>query len=252
MATSATLLNYYPRFSFRSGSSGSNPKSSCSSSSSSSCSSSPYCSSSDNRQGFNWSLFNFSGISSIWEHKNHRAATTSTTQGNDVSPMEIINEKDEPSHLLVLVHGIMGSPSNWTYAEAELKRRLGRNFLIYASSCNTYTKTFAGIDGAGKRLADEVMELVRQTESLERISFLAHSLGGLIARYAVAVLYKPNASSSNQYDDLATSKNANSETAWSLSRGMIAGLEPINFITLGTPHLGVRGKKQVRSCGNSF
>ena len=25
-----------------------------------------------------------------------------------------------------------------------------------ASSCNTYTKTFTGIEGAGKRLADEV------------------------------------------------------------------------------------------------
>jgi hypothetical protein len=28
--------------------------------------------------------------------------------------------------------------------------------LSAASSCNTYTKTFSGIDGAGKRLADEV------------------------------------------------------------------------------------------------
>lgn len=28
--------------------------------------------------------------------------------------------------------------------------------LRAASSCNMYTKTFTGIDGAGKRLADEV------------------------------------------------------------------------------------------------
>lgn len=30
------------------------------------------------------------------------------------------------------------------------------SFLLAASSCNMYTKTFTGIDGAGKRLADEV------------------------------------------------------------------------------------------------
>uniref|UniRef100_A0A5B7AKN2 DUF676 domain-containing protein n=2 Tax=Davidia involucrata TaxID=16924 RepID=A0A5B7AKN2_DAVIN len=169
----------------------------------------------------------------------------STTKGSFASPRGIINVKDEPDHLLVLVHGILASPSDWTYVEAELKRRLGRNFLIYASSCNTYTKTFAGIEGAGKRLADEVMQVVKKTESLKRISFLAHSLGGLFARYAIAVLYCPNASGSDQPDDLAVSMNANTETACSSRRGMIAGLEPINFITLATPHLGVRGKKQL-------
>uniref|UniRef100_A0A5B7APM6 DUF676 domain-containing protein n=1 Tax=Davidia involucrata TaxID=16924 RepID=A0A5B7APM6_DAVIN len=169
----------------------------------------------------------------------------STTQGSFASPRGIFNVKDEPDHLLVLVHGILASPSDWTYVEAELKRRLGRNFLIYASSCNTYTKTCAGIDGAGKRLADEVMQVVKKTESLKRISFLAHSLGGLFARYAVSVLYSPNASSSDQPVDLAVSTNSNSETACSSRRGSIAGLEPINFITLATPHLGVRGKKQL-------
>ncbi|XP_048447122.1 uncharacterized protein LOC103944240 isoform X2 [Pyrus x bretschneideri] len=106
-----------------------------------------------------------------------------------------------------------------------------------ASSCNTYTKTFSGIDGAGKRLADEVMQLVQKTESLKKISFLAHSLGGLFARYAISVLYTLN--------DSASSTTANSQTAYSLRRGKIAGLEPINFVTLATPHLGVRGKKQL-------
>ena len=33
---------------------------------------------------------------------------------------------------------------------------------------------------------------------------------------------------------------------------MIVGLEPINFITLATPHLGVRGKKQVYSGQYNF
>ena len=33
---------------------------------------------------------------------------------------------------------------------------------------------------------------------------------------------------------------------------MIAGLEPMNFITLATPHLGVRGKKRVYSGQYNF
>ncbi|XP_059669861.1 uncharacterized protein LOC132315164 isoform X2 [Cornus florida] len=247
MASPAPLLHYSPRFNLTNGHLGSSSHSSSSSATppSSSCSSSsPCCSSIDRRQSFNWILCNSFGVKNTWKHQSFRAHAMSTTQGSFTSPRGTICEKDEPDHLLVLVHGILASPSDWTYAEAELKRRLGRNFLIHASSCNTYTKTFTGIDGAGKRLADEVMQVVKKKDSLKRISFLAHSLGGLFARYAIAVLYSPNASGHNQFDDLAISMNANPETACSSRRGLIAGLEPINFITLATPHLGVRGKKQ--------
>ncbi|KAL0310630.1 UNVERIFIED_CONTAM: putative lipase [Sesamum angustifolium] len=167
-----------------------------------------------------------------------------TSQSNLASPGGIVNMEDKPDHLLVLVHGILASPSDWTYFEAELKRRLGKKFLIYASSCNTYTKTFTGIDGAGKRLADEVMQVVKRTEGLKKISFLAHSLGGLFARYAVAVLYTPNVSS-YQSDDLAGSPATKFKTLYSSNKGLIAGLEAINFITLATPHLGVRGNRQL-------
>ncbi|KAL5839369.1 hypothetical protein ACOSQ4_011977 [Xanthoceras sorbifolium] len=187
----------------------------------------------------------YAGINT-WKHQGLRAhAMSTTTQGHFASSRGTLNGKNEPDHLLVLVHGILASPSDWTYVEAELKRRLGRNFLIYASSCNTYTKTFTGVDGAGKRLADEVMQVVKKTESLKRISFLAHSLGGLFARYAVAVLYSPTALDSGEPVDLSNSTVADSQTACSTRRGTIAGLEPVNFITLATPHLGVRGRKQL-------
>ncbi|XP_020100884.1 putative lipase YDR444W isoform X2 [Ananas comosus] len=154
--------------------------------------------------------------------------------------------KQGPDHLLVLVHGIMASPSDWIYAEEQLKRRLGSNFLIYASSSNSYTKTFGGIDGAGRRLADEILDVVQQTDSLRKISFLAHSLGGLFARYAIAVLYNLENLRRGQHGYSTSHTNGNSDKLKSLSAsGTIAGLEPINFITLATPHLGVRGKKQL-------
>ncbi|KAH7682129.1 putative alpha/beta hydrolase protein [Dioscorea alata] len=80
----------------------------------------------------------------------------STTQGSIAATKGIPKFEHEPEHLLVLVHGIMSSPSDWTYAKTELTRQLGNKFLIYASSSNTYTKTFGGIDGAGRRLAEEL------------------------------------------------------------------------------------------------
>lgn len=168
----------------------------------------------------------------------------STTEGSVMSPKVLMDTGDEPEHLVVLVHGILASPSDWTYVQAELRRRLGRNFLIYASSCNTFTKTFTGIDGAGTRLADEVRLVVKKRESLKKISFLAHSLGGLIARYALAVLYSSD-NCNEQSNDVATSTSANLKPVGSLNIGLIAGLEPVNFITLATPHLGVRGKNQL-------
>ncbi|KAG8635448.1 putative lipase YDR444W isoform X2 [Manihot esculenta] len=235
MATASLIQvpsGYSPRFSnsFRNGAYGV-PLGSNSYSPSSSCCS--CCSS----QGLNFS----SGINSYWKNQGLNAQAMNTaTQGNSASTREIVKGNSEPDHLLVLVHGILASPSDWTYVEAELKKRLGKNFLIHASESNTYTKTFYGIDGAGKRLADEVMQVVKKTDSLKRISFLAHSLGGLFARYAMAVLYSENALSTSESNDHVDSTLPNSAR-----RCAIAGLDPINFVTLATPHLGVRGRKQL-------
>ncbi|XP_077251129.1 hydrolase-like protein family isoform X2 [Tasmannia lanceolata] len=216
------------------------------SSSLSSSSSSSSCSSFDRQAGFGSNLCNISGVNSSWKNTSFKAQSMNTAQGNVVAPKVISKFKHEPDHLLVLVHGIFASPSDWTYVEAELKRRLGSNFLIYASSCNTYTKTFTGIDGAGRRLAEEVVQVVQKTDSLKKISFLAHSLGGLFARYAISVLYSSNGLISGHSDNLSTCKNGNPEISASSSKvGAIAGLEPISFVTLATPHLGVRGNKQL-------
>ncbi|WMV15869.1 hypothetical protein MTR67_009254 [Solanum verrucosum] len=183
-------------------------------------------------------------INNICRSQSFRAHAMGTTEGSVMSPKVLMDTGDEPEHLLVLVHGILASPSDWTYVQAELRRRLGKNFLIYASSCNTFTKTFTGIDGAGKRLADEVRLVVKKKESLKKISFLAHSLGGLIARYALGELYSSD-NCNEQSNDAVTSTSANLKPVGSLNIGLIAGLEPVNFITLATPHLGVRGKNQL-------
>jgi hypothetical protein len=77
-------------------------------------------------------------------------------------------------------------------------------------------------------LVNQVLDVISRKPELTKISFLAHSVGGLVARYAIAKLYRhPNS------------------TFDSKAEGTICGLEALNFITVATPHLGSRGNKQV-------
>ncbi|XP_049937036.1 uncharacterized protein LOC116267174 isoform X2 [Nymphaea colorata] len=179
----------------------------------------------------------FSGLNHFCRYSRFKPYAMNTMERNSSASGEAEKFANGPDHLLVLVHGILASPSDWTYVEAELRRQLGGSFLIYASSANTYTKTLGGVDVAGRRLADEVKQVVHNVESLTRISFLAHSLGGLFARHAISVLY-------SQDHDLNNARRGNKENPLS-PKPSIAGLEPVNFITLATPHLGVRGKNQL-------
>ncbi|XP_010915522.1 uncharacterized protein [Elaeis guineensis] len=189
---------------------------------------------------------NFPGLDSSRSELNFRFHIMSTSRGSVKASKDISKLKNGPDHLLVLVHGILASPNDWIYAEDELKKRLGSNFLIYASSSNAYTKTLRGVDGAGRRLADEVLNVVQKTESLKKISFLAHSLGGLFTRYAITILYNQDILNRSRHENVISSSIITSEKSACFSNlGKIAGLEPINFITLATPHLGVRGKKQL-------
>lgn len=95
-------------------------------------------------------------------------------------------------------------------------------------------------------IISQVISVVSSHPDLLKISFVGHSLGGLIARYAVALLYQQNVTpkhgeENGENDGDESNKSSLSEKP----RGHIAGLEPMNFITFATPHLGSRGHKQV-------
>ena len=83
----------------------------------------------------------------------------------------------------------------------------------------------------------KVIEEINRRPYIKKISFVAHSVGGLVARYAIGRLYKP---------PKRTSENT-LQTLDDNNRGTIHGLEAVNFITVASPHLGSRGNKQVPS-----
>ncbi|KAJ8772357.1 hypothetical protein K2173_027534 [Erythroxylum novogranatense] len=95
--------------------------------------------------------------------------------------------------------------------------------------------TLDGVDVMGDRLAKEVLEVIQRKPNLQKISFVAHSVGGLVARYVIGKLYRPP-KTENLEDSMAAGEDL---------RGTIGGLEAMNFITVATPHLGSRGNKQV-------
>ncbi|XP_057852539.1 putative lipase ROG1 [Cryptomeria japonica] len=153
-----------------------------------------------------------------------------------------------PDHLVIMVNGIIGSADNWRYAASQFVKKLPDKVFVHCSERNASTLTFDGVDRMGVRLAEEVKSIIENKPGLKKISFVAHSLGGLVARYAIGILYEPPLQSDygvqNGGDSDLIDSNANHNVKEEL-KGKIAGLEPINFITFATPHLGSRGHKQL-------
>ncbi|MQM10033.1 hypothetical protein Taro_042921 [Colocasia esculenta] len=151
-----------------------------------------------------------------------------------------------PTHLVITVNGIIGSAGNWRFAAMQFLKKLPENVIVHRSRCNCNLATFDGVDVMGERLAEEVLEFVQDRPELQKISFVAHSLGGLISRYAIAKLYDPaphkeTSTGNGNHKDLDTDTQFLEVKA----KGKIAGLEPMNFITFATPHLGSRWHRQV-------
>lgn len=111
-------------------------------------------------------------------------------------------------------------------------------FINYCSLLQSLLSEYRHTSCLGAHLHSsltQVLDVVSRRPELTKISFLAHSVGGLAARYAIAKLYRP--------PDGVSDGN---------TKGTICGLEAINFITVATPHLGSRGNKQVQLLTASF
>ncbi|KAL0340005.1 UNVERIFIED_CONTAM: putative lipase ROG1, partial [Sesamum radiatum] len=146
--------------------------------------------------------------------------------------------------------------ADWRYAAEQFVKNLPDKVIVHRSECNPSRLTFDGVDRMGERLAEEVMDVIRRWEGVSKISFVAHSLGGLVARYAIGRLYRlsakmesaslPGYSSNREAHNAAPHIDQPYEAS-------IGGLEPINFVTFATPHLGSRGHKQLPLlCGLPF
>ena len=102
--------------------------------------------------------------------------------------------QSEKVHVVVLVHGYMGSPLELGYLETCLQKqassssiRQDTSFFIHSAACND-GRTSDGIAAGGRRVAAEVNQILQRLDPQKReitLSLVGHSLGGLYARYAL-------------------------------------------------------------------
>jgi len=128
------------------------------------------------------------------------------------------DESRKADHLAVLVHGLWGSPSHLWYLSSALHEKYPEDKLhILVAKRNSGSFTYDGIELGGERVTQEIEqkleELAAQGQRIKKISVIGYSLGGLVARYAIGLLH---------------------------SKGWFERIQPVNFTTFATPHLGVR------------
>ncbi|AET39174.1 putative hydrolase Ecym_4095 [Eremothecium cymbalariae DBVPG len=136
----------------------------------------------------------------------------------------------QPAHLVIITHGIFSNVGcDMLYLRDQLDKvtqgfeeSVNPNLILRGYHGNV-ARSHKGIEYLGHRLATYIVETVEELRAkykVDKISFIGHSLGGVVQGAAVRYisLDKPD--------------------FFNVSKG---GLQPVNFIALASPFLGVVG-----------
>ncbi|KAF8311489.1 DUF676-domain-containing protein [Clavulina sp. PMI_390] len=130
-------------------------------------------------------------------------------------------------HFLILCHGMWGNPAHLQAMKDTMYQRFIKlsasdesggeyEYIVHAAESNQEQNTYDGIDWGGERLVKEVSAAYSRSvpgcRLVTRFSITGYSLGGLLARYVVGALH---------------------------AQGFFERVEPVNFNTIATPHLGI-------------
>lgn len=117
-------------------------------------------------------------------------------------------------HLVVLFHGLGGAKEDLAYLQGLLER--DSTTLVHAVTANE-GRTTDGILAGAQRAVEEISVVISEHGGggLTYISVVGNSLGGLYAREFVHLMHDP-------------------------TQATVAGLTPKWFMTIATPHLGIR------------
>lgn len=109
------------------------------------------------------------------------------------------------------------------YLQSQIQAREtepGTELIVYTASSFEHYYTYDGIDVCGTRVANEIETQIQRLNTsgnndksrVTKLSVVGYSLGGLISRYALGLLYQ---------------------------RGLFETIEPVNFAAFASPHVGV-------------
>ncbi|KAE9399538.1 DUF676-domain-containing protein [Gymnopus androsaceus JB14] len=125
-------------------------------------------------------------------------------------------------HLLVLVHGMWGSPIHLAET-ARIAKEARPEIHVLLAETNREDSTYDGIDWGGERVAEEIIQeinrLREQGKHVRQFSITGYSLGGLVSRYVVGIFFQRGLFSPSSSEPIS--------------------LIPMNFCTMATPHLGL-------------
>lgn len=150
---------------------------------------------------------------------NPATAATEHASGSSSSP-SLVPHAD---HLVVLVHGLMGTENDLLYLNSKINELEG--FVTLRSKSNWWIKSLSGVRRSAERLVEEIQMLQHKHPTVQKISFVGNSLGGVIARHAIQIMHH-HAAISHQGTHLCASPTS-------------IALLPVTFITVASPFLGV-------------
>ncbi|KAJ5493236.1 hypothetical protein N7539_001982 [Penicillium diatomitis] len=127
-------------------------------------------------------------------------------------------EPKKADHLCVLVHGLWGNASHLDYVASAVKERYDEDSVyVHCAQNNSGHWTYDGVEVGGERLVHEIEETLDRLDQkgyqIKKLSIVGYSFGGLVSRYAIGLLH---------------------------ASGWLDKLEPVNFTTFATPHVGAR------------
>ena len=175
------------------------------------------------------------------------AQPTSIVSSAQNSMKELVDllekEKGAKGHLVVMAHGLAGAGTDFQNMADMMRKSYSAHGVVVLQATSYEGKTTEGVDICGQLLCQEVQTALGLTKDKKEkeekesnadgaaftyISFIGHSLGGLICRFACGLLRE---------------------------LGTFINVQPVNFITLATPHLGTRRpqhKQKLNSIINYF
>lgn len=128
-------------------------------------------------------------------------------------------------HLIIIQNGLNGFSFAMKYVLNYYQKHLDKNnYKIVVSNVNDFINTHDGLENMGIRLSKFVID---QTDNkTKKISFVGHSLGGLMIRSCIKILFEKN-----YFDNVI----------------------PCGLISITTPHMGIFEIDNVRKfCANWF
>ncbi|KAG7888967.1 hypothetical protein KL936_003354 [Ogataea polymorpha] len=127
------------------------------------------------------------------------------------------NTSEPNVHLVVLTHGLHSNVSaDMFYLKEQIEQeaeKTGEKVIIRGYTRNV-CKTERGVKYLGRRLAEYLVHEVAPSADIARISFIGHSLGGLVQTFAIAYI-------DHNYP------------------AFFQKIQPENFIALASPFLGI-------------